>query len=121
MSRRRPKVNPVREEQSQAHGQRMVPVSELPHLAEAAARRGGPDRKVLVDLPAPQQVRTSGGSVGMWLGSGKALPPVPPQYLTEADIAAAEQAKQKSESSNAFAGLSTNAFAAGREQKGMSR
>ncbi|WP_280396890.1 hypothetical protein [Nocardia carnea] len=120
MSRRRSKPNAVRE-QSQAHGQRMAPVSELPHLAEAAARRGESDRKVLVDLPAPQQVRTPGRSVGTWLGSGKALPPVPPQYVTEADIAAAEQARQKSESSNAFAGLSTNAFAAGRDQKGMSR
>ncbi|MFQ6229943.1 hypothetical protein [Nocardia sp. NPDC002869] len=120
MTRRRPKADPVRE-QSQAHGQRMVPVSELPHLAEAAARRGESDRKVLVDLPAPQQVRTPGRSVGQWLGSGQALPPVPPQYLTEADIAAAEQAKQKSQSSSAFEGLSANAFAAGREQKGMSR
>lgn len=120
MTRRGPKANQVRE-QSQAHGQRMVPVSELPHLAEAAARRSELDRKLLVDLPAPQQVRTPGRSVGQWLGSGQALPPVPPQYLTEADIAATEQAKQKSHSSNAFSGLSDNAFAAGREQKGMSR
>lgn len=99
----------------------MVPVTELPHLAAAAVRRGEEDRKVLVDLPAPQQVRTPGRKPGQWLGSSRPVPAVKPQYLTEAEIAQTEQAKQKSQTSNTFAGLPANAFAAGRAQKGMRR
>lgn len=96
-----------------------VPISQLPHLADAAARRGHGNRMIQVDPPKEPSVRTPGRSVGQWLRSGQ---PLPPQYVTEAEVVAAEQqAKQQSQSSNAFVDLSVNAFAAGREEKGMTR
>lgn len=98
-----------------------VPASQLPHLADAVVRRGQGDRLIRVDPPAPQTVRTSGRKPGQWLGSGQMLPPVRTRYLTEAEITAAEQAKQKSQTSNTFTGLPANAFAAGRAQKGIRR
>ncbi|NKY60942.1 hypothetical protein [Nocardia flavorosea] len=103
MTRRRRATSQVRE-QSQAHGQQMVPVTELPHLAAAAARRGEQDRKVLVDLPAPQQVQTPGRAPGQWLGSGQKLP-VAPRYWTEAEIEQSEQAARAPIPGHAFAGL----------------
>lgn len=106
----------VREVQSQAHGQQMVPVTELPHLAAAAARRGERDRKVLVDLPAPQQVRTPGRAAGQWLGSGQQLRTVRPRYWTEEEIEQAEQAKREPIPGHPFAGLTSN-----REREEMQR
>ncbi|MGW4071669.1 hypothetical protein [Nocardia grenadensis] len=94
----------------------MVPVTELPHLAAAAVRRGETDRNVLVDLPAPQQVRTPGREPGQWLGSGEKLRPVPPQYWTEAEIELADQAKRTPIPGHAFAGLVGN-----REREEMER
>ncbi|WP_039823465.1 hypothetical protein [Nocardia testacea] len=94
----------------------MVPVTELPHLAAAAVRRGETDRKVLVDLPAPQQVRTPGRAAGQWLGSGQKLRPVRPQYWTEEEIEQAEQAKREPIPGHPFADLTSN-----REREEMER
>lgn len=93
----------------------MVPVTELPHLAAAPIRRGEADRKVLVDSPAPQQVRTPGRTAGQWLGSGQRLRPVPAQYVTEDEVEQAE-AKRTPISGHAFAGLTSN-----REREEMER
>ncbi|WP_067652928.1 hypothetical protein [Nocardia harenae] len=48
----------------------MVPVTDLPHLAEAARRRGEADRWIRVDATPAQVVRTPGRRPGQWLGSG---------------------------------------------------
>lgn len=93
----------------------MVPVTEVAHLAAAAVRRGETDRKVLVDLPAPQKVLTPGREPGQWLGSGQRLRPVPPQYVTEAEIEQAEQ-KRTPIPGHAFAGLTSD-----REREEMER
>lgn len=81
-SGRRRAPNPERA----AHGTRLVPVTQLPHLARAAKEHGTQDRLIRVDLPEPQQVKTPGGRVGQWLMSGQELKPAAPQYLTEQEI-----------------------------------
>jgi hypothetical protein len=48
----------------------MVPITDLPHLAEAARRRGEADRWIRVDATPQQLVRTPGRRPGQWLGSG---------------------------------------------------
>lgn len=78
-------------EQSQVHAAHLVPITELPHLSGPAIRRGETDRKVLVDLPDPQKVRTRGRRPGQWLGSGEPVRVVRPQYVTAAEIEQAEQ------------------------------
>jgi hypothetical protein len=83
-----------------------VPISQLPHLAGAAARRG--DRLIRVDPTTPQTVRTPGREPGQWLGSGQRLRPVPPQYVTEAEIEQVERAKRSPIPGHAFAGLASN-------------
>ncbi|MGW1741329.1 hypothetical protein ACWCPQ_21290 [Nocardia sp. NPDC001965] len=103
-------------EQSQVHGQQLVPVTEVPHLAAAAIRSGRVDRKIRVDLPAPQQVRTPGRTAGQWLGSGQRLRPVRPQYVTEEEIEQAEQGKRAPIPGHPFAGLTGN-----REREEMER
>ncbi|MEU4343109.1 hypothetical protein AB0H00_17835 [Nocardia sp. NPDC023852] len=86
MSRRR-SPQPQQRGHSQVHAaSRLIPVTELPHLAAAALRRGEPGRRVWVDDPEPQQVRTPGRRPGQWLGSGQRLRPAAPQYVTVAEI-----------------------------------
>ncbi|WP_327114166.1 hypothetical protein OHB12_33685 [Nocardia sp. NBC_01730] len=98
MSRRR-SSQPQQREQSQVHAaSRLVPVTDLPHLAEGARCRGESGRQVRVDDPQPQQVRTAGRGPGQWLGSGQRLRPVSPQYVTVAEIEQAEQAGQQQKS-----------------------
>ena len=68
-----------------------TPITEIPHLAEAARRRGETNRVIRVDAPQPQQVRTPGRRVGQWLSSGEPLSPPAPQYITPAEIAEIER------------------------------
>lgn len=69
------------------HGVVPTPITEIPHLAEAARRRGETDRVIAVDAAPPQQVRTPGGQVGRWLGSGQPVKVLNPQYLSWSEIA----------------------------------
>lgn len=64
-----------------------VPVTQMPHLAEAARKLGrGHTARVLRVHIAEQQVKTPNRRVGQWLMSGEPLKPAAPQYLTEQEI-----------------------------------
>lgn len=68
-----------------------TPITELPHLAEAARRLGQTGRVIRVDAPKPQIVRTPGRRVGQWLMSGEQLKTPTPQPFTPAEIAEIER------------------------------
>ncbi|MFE3227641.1 hypothetical protein [Nocardia sp. NPDC059228] len=51
----------------------MTPITELPHLAEAAKRSGRTDRQIWVDRPEPQKLQTPNRVPGQWLLSGEFL------------------------------------------------
>lgn len=52
----------------------LIPITELPHLADAAKRSGQTDRLIRVELPEPVQINTPNRAPGQWLASGKHLP-----------------------------------------------
>lgn len=52
----------------------LVPITEIPHLAEAAKRLGQTDRMIRVELPEPSQVKTPGHEVDQWMRCGEFLP-----------------------------------------------
>ncbi|MEU5410482.1 hypothetical protein [Nocardia asteroides] len=81
---------PTTPETSEAQGI-PTPITELPHLAEAARRLGQTGRVIRVDAPKPQEVRTPGRSVGQWLMSGERLKTPTPQPFTPAEIAEIER------------------------------
>ena len=84
MSRRRDSRPSVPEQPQQPTVS--VPITQLPHLAEAARRRGHTARVIRVDAPSSQQVKTPGRCPGRWLGSGAPLKTVRPQYLSPPEI-----------------------------------
>lgn len=68
-----------------------TPITELPHLAEAARRLGQTGRAIRVDAPKPQTVRTPGRRAGQWLMSGEQLKTPTPKSFTPAEIAEIER------------------------------
>lgn len=94
MSRRRSVRPPVPEQQQSQQEPPtrtvFVPITQMPHLADAARKSGHTARVLRVQIPE-QRVETPNRRVGQWLGSGQPLKPVPQQYLSEAEIAEIER------------------------------
>ncbi|WP_280232294.1 hypothetical protein [Nocardia cyriacigeorgica] len=63
-----------------------TPITEIPHLAEAARRRGETDRVIRVDAAPQQTVRTPGARPGQWIGSRQPVKTLHPQYLSWSEI-----------------------------------
>ncbi|MCU1646402.1 MAG: hypothetical protein JWN03_6677 [Nocardia sp.] len=70
----RPRIEQHREQPADPKRSVLVPITEIPHLAEAAKRLGQTDRMIRVELPEPAQVKTVGREVGQWLRCGEYLP-----------------------------------------------
>ncbi|WP_306364373.1 hypothetical protein [Nocardia sp. CC227C] len=51
----------------------LTPITDIPHLAEAARRLGQTDREIWVDKPMPPRVHTRGRGPDQWLVSGRPL------------------------------------------------
>ncbi|MFI7524562.1 hypothetical protein [Nocardia salmonicida] len=55
-----------------------TPITDLPHLADAARRRGETHRVVNVDATPPPTIRTPGRTADQWLMSGEPITlPIP--------------------------------------------
>jgi hypothetical protein len=55
----------------------LTPITQVPHLAEAARRLGQTDRRIWVDKRVPPHIKTPNREPGQWLLSGERLPEIP--------------------------------------------